>query len=229
MVTLTFPAESTADIIVGWQEWISGAERDICGMVNLTVRGGPLRCTVILATPPGSGQARAGDLSAAIGMPPTSTRVRTLNRVDFVHYFEGGHAPRRPRAFLAGSDIIGEMTSAAADSIVAETSAWPQGAGSATAVIESLSGAVGDVEPDGSAFRGDAGGVHSVVHRGARRHRERLAGPRPRPRTAERGGRLPQLRRSRDSPGSVSRPESGPFQHHSADVRSGGVMRPGIA
>ena len=46
------------------------------------------------------------------------------------------------------------MTSAAAESIVAAMSAWPQGAGSATAVIESLSGAVGDVGPPTAPSRG---------------------------------------------------------------------------
>ncbi len=113
---------------------------------------GPARCTVILATPPGTGSSRAGELGAAIGVQPLSTRIRTLNRIDFVHYFEGGAGATQPRAFVAGSDIIGEMTPAAAQSIVAAMSAWPQAAGSATAVIESLSGAVADVGPAGSAF-----------------------------------------------------------------------------
>jgi hypothetical protein len=57
-----------------------------------------------------------------------------------------------PRPFVAGSDIVGEMTSAAADSIVAAMSAWPRSAGSATAVVESLSGAIDDIDPAGSAF-----------------------------------------------------------------------------
>ncbi|MGY4712195.1 hypothetical protein ACXDF8_21965 [Mycolicibacterium sp. CBM1] len=44
------------------------------------------------------------------------------------------------------------MTSAAADSIVAATVAWPRSAGTATAVVESLSGAVADTDPAGTAF-----------------------------------------------------------------------------
>ena len=152
VVTLAFPLGSAAAVILGWHTWVSAADRAIWGMVNITVGGGPGRCTVILATPPGTGPARAGELGAATGVQPLSTHTRTLNRVDFVHYFEGGAAATQPRAFVAGSDIIGEMTSAAAQSIVAAMSAWPQGAGSATAVIESLSGAVGDVGPADSAF-----------------------------------------------------------------------------
>ncbi|WP_319431704.1 FAD-binding oxidoreductase [Mycobacterium sp. RTGN5] len=152
VVTLTFPMASAAAAIIGWHSWLRSAARDIWGMVNITVGDGPGRCTVILATPPGTGSSVAGDMLAAAGLSASSTRTRTMNRVDFVHYFEGGDAARVPRAFVAGSDIIGEMNSAAADSIVAVMSAWPQSAGSATAVVESLSGAVDDVAPAGSAF-----------------------------------------------------------------------------
>jgi Berberine and berberine like len=81
--------------------------------------------------------------------------------MDFVHYFAGGTDATRPREVVAGSDIIGEMTSAAAESIVAAASAWQQAEGSATTVIESLSGAVTDVDPGGTAFpwRRQAAGV----------------------------------------------------------------------
>jgi FAD/FMN-containing dehydrogenase len=72
--------------------------------------------------------------------------------MDFIHYFEGGDAATKPRAFVAGSDIVGDMTPAAAESIVAATSSWPQAAGASTTVIESLSGAVGDIDSDDTAF-----------------------------------------------------------------------------
>ncbi|MCV7019814.1 oxidoreductase [Mycolicibacterium aichiense] len=152
VVTVAFPMDAAAAVIVGWQRWQQAADRDIWGMVNITVGDGPGRCTVILATPPGRGPAVAGDMVAAAGSSASSIRTRTLARMDFVHYFEGGDAARVPRAFVAGSDIIGEMTSAAAESIVTAMAAWPAGAGSATAVVESLSGAVGDVDPAASAF-----------------------------------------------------------------------------
>jgi FAD/FMN-containing dehydrogenase len=72
--------------------------------------------------------------------------------MDFIHYFEGGDDATKPRAFVAGSDIVGDMTPAAAESIVAATSAWQQAAGASTTVIESLSGAVGDVDSGDTAF-----------------------------------------------------------------------------
>lgn len=152
VVTLVFPMESAAAVLTGWQDWMQGADRHVWGMVNITVGGGPGHCTVILATPPRGGAAVTRQLLSAAGLQASSTRVQTLSRIDFLHYFEGGAAARVPRAFVAGSDIIGEMTPAAADSIVTAMSSWPQSAGSATAVVESLSGAVRDVDPTGSAF-----------------------------------------------------------------------------
>jgi FAD/FMN-containing dehydrogenase len=152
VTTLVFPAATTAQAIFGWHEWLHTADRAIWGMVNITADAGSQRCTIVLATPAGDGQSRAADLSTAIGVQPVSTMTRTLNRMDFVHYFEGGSQATQPRSFVAGSDIIGDMTPTAADSIVAATSAWPGDAGAATAVIESLSGAVADASPGDTAF-----------------------------------------------------------------------------
>jgi FAD/FMN-containing dehydrogenase len=153
VVTLAFPEDATAEVVAGWYAWLRAADRAIWGMVNIRVGSGPGSCLVVLATPPGDGPSRATDLSAAIGVKPSSNTSRTLNRVDFVHYFEGGPDATKPRAFVAGSDIIDGMTEAAATAIVAATSAWPQEAGAAaTTVIESLSGAVADAAPGDTAF-----------------------------------------------------------------------------
>jgi hypothetical protein len=152
VVILVFPEGGTEQAILGWYDWLRGADRAIWGMVNITVGSGSRGCTIVLATPHGDGPSRAEDLSAAIGVQPVSNRSRTLDRMDFVRYFEGGADATKPRAFVAGSDIVGEMTRAAAESIVAATSAWPQAAGASTTVIESLSGAVSDVDSDDSAF-----------------------------------------------------------------------------
>jgi len=152
IVTLVFPEGTTAQAIAGWHLWLHSADRAIWGMVNITAGSGSGGCTIVLATPAGDGPGRASDLSAAIGVHPVSNTNRTFNRIDFVHYFEGGAQATQPRAFVAGSDIIGEMTATAAESIVAATSAWPRAAGSATTVIESLSGSVSDVDSGDTAF-----------------------------------------------------------------------------
>jgi hypothetical protein len=105
-----------------------------------------------LATPAGTGDQAASALAAAVGAAPVSARIQTLGHLDFVHYFEGGSDATRPRAFVAGSDIIAEMTHPAAESIVAAMSTWPKDAGAASAVIESLDGVITDTAPDATAF-----------------------------------------------------------------------------
>jgi hypothetical protein len=152
VVNLVFPEGATAQAIAGWHEWLHTADGAIWGMVNITVGSGSGGCTIVLATPAGDGPKSASDLSTVIGVQPVSSASRTLDRIDFVHYFEGGAQATQPRAFVAGSDIIGDMTLAAAESIVAAASAWPRDVGASTAVIESLSGAVSDVAPSDTAF-----------------------------------------------------------------------------
>jgi FAD/FMN-containing dehydrogenase len=151
VVTITFPKDAAAQALQGWAHWLSGADRAVWGMVNITQSSSGLRCAVVLATSAGEGATAARDISAAIGVSPMSTTTQTLNHIDFVHYFAGGSDATRPRSIVAGSDIIGQMSGPAASSIVAATSAWTQ-QGSATAVVESLSGAVGDIDPSGTAF-----------------------------------------------------------------------------
>jgi FAD/FMN-containing dehydrogenase len=152
VVSLTFPEEVTAQVIAGWHGWLSAADRAIWSMVNVTCGPDTWRCGIVLATPPGDGARIAGDLSAAIGLQPVGNTASTLDHLDFVSYFSGGVDATRPRAFIAGSDIIETMTAAAAESIVAATSAWSRAIGSATAVIESLDGAVSDIASGDTAF-----------------------------------------------------------------------------
>jgi FAD/FMN-containing dehydrogenase len=152
VVNLAFPESATAETILGWHTWLSTADRAIWGMVDITVGSGVGRCGIVLATPSGVGRKAAETLSTAIGIRPIENTVQTLGHLDFVHYFAGGEQATRPRSFVAGSDIIGEMTPAAAKSVVAGAASWPPEAGAATAVIESLDAAVGDVGPGDSAF-----------------------------------------------------------------------------
>jgi FAD/FMN-containing dehydrogenase len=152
VVTLSFTESAVAQVIYGWHQWLTTADRAIWGMVNVTVGPDPTRCTVVLATPPGDGPRRADDVIAAIGVQPVGNTHRTLDHMAFVDYFGGGTDAVRPRAFVAGSDVVAEMTPAAAQSLVAATQTWPRDTVPATAVIESLDGAIGDVAPDASAF-----------------------------------------------------------------------------
>ena len=161
VVTMRYPDSAVADVIVGWSQWLAASDRAVWGLINLAVGPTARGCTVVVATPAGAGASRAAELVTAIGASPLSTETRTRGRLDFVHYFEGGDGASRPRPFVAGSDIIGELTYGAAQAIVAATKSWPAKAGGATAVVESLTGAIGDVAPDATAFpwRRDAASI----------------------------------------------------------------------
>lgn len=150
VVTLAFPESAAAQALTGWNEWITIADHSVWSMVNVTASGDDTRCSIVLATSAGAGPGAAGDLVGAVGVQPVSNRTQTLNHMAFVDYFAGGTDATRPRSVVAGSDIIGEMTPAAADSVIAAASGAHDG--SVTAVIESLSGAVRDIDPDGTAF-----------------------------------------------------------------------------
>ncbi len=152
VVTMRYPDSAVADVIVHWSKWLAASDRATWGLINIPVGPAAAGCTVVLATPAGAGAARAAELVAATGTSPLSTETRTRNRLDFVRYFEGGDGANRPRPFVAGSDIIGDLNSIAAQAIVAATKSWPAKVGGATAVIESLSGAISDVAPDATAF-----------------------------------------------------------------------------
>ena len=154
VVTLGFPQDAAVGVITGWHEWLTSADRAVWGMVNLTVGPGPGpgRCSIVLATPPGDGPSCAEGVTAAIGVPTVDRSIRTLDHPSFVSYFSGGPDAVRPRAFVAGSDVVARMTPAAAASIVAAISAWPRSSGAATAVVESLDGAIGDLDPAVTAF-----------------------------------------------------------------------------
>lgn len=152
VVTTRFPDGSVADVLVAWQDFMARADRGIWSMLTIAVGPGAAGCTVVLATPAGSGSAAADKLAASVNTAPLSSTTRTLGRADFVRYFEGGPDASTPRAFLAGSDVIEAMTTEAADAIVTATGAWPAADGGATAVIESLTGAIQDVAAEASAF-----------------------------------------------------------------------------
>jgi FAD/FMN-containing dehydrogenase len=81
VVRLVFPEGSAEQVILGWNQWLSTADRAIWGMVNITAGQASPGCSVTLATPPGDGPGRAGDIMAAIGVQATSNTNQTLDRM----------------------------------------------------------------------------------------------------------------------------------------------------
>ncbi len=156
VVRVDFPPSAAAQVLVGWQVWLGSADRDTWGLVDLAVGSaqGPSggNCHVLATCPAGRGPAVADAIRSAVGVQPSGIEHKTLSHMDLVLYLAGGHTTYPPEGFVAGSDVIGTMNLAAAQAIVAGIGKWPPAVGRASALIDSLGGAVADVDPAGSAF-----------------------------------------------------------------------------
>ena len=153
LVRLDFPPSSAVQVLTGWQSWLAGADRNTWGMVDLSVGSAQANCHVLATAPSGTGSAVVDALKAAVGLAPSAVTNKTLSHMDLVTYLAGGSGTSPARGFVAGSDVIGPMTSAAAHAIATAAGQWPaSGAGQASVLIDPLGGAVADVAPGDTAF-----------------------------------------------------------------------------
>ncbi|MFV0496318.1 FAD-binding protein [Mycobacterium sp.] len=152
VVRVDFPTSAGAQALTGWQAWLAAADRDTWGLVDLSVNGTEGNCHVLATCPAGSGATVAQDIASAVGVQPTAIERKTLSRMELVTYLAGGSSTNSPRGFVAGSDVIGTMNSAAAQAIVDAIGKWPPGGGAAAVILDTIGGAVSDVDPAGTAF-----------------------------------------------------------------------------
>ena len=152
VVRVNFPPSAAAHVLAGWQSWLSTADRNTWGLVDLSVSPNQGDCHVLATCPGGSGPGVADAIKSAVGVQPSGIENKTLSHMDLVMYLAGGSSTSSPRGFVAGSDVIGTVNSAAAQAIVTAIGKWPPAAGRASVIVDTLGGAVGDVDPAGSAF-----------------------------------------------------------------------------
>ncbi len=151
LVRLEFPPASAVQVLAGWQSWLAGADRNTWGMVDLSVGANP-NCHVLATCPAGAGSAVADAIKSAIGSAPSTVQNTTFNHMDLVTYLAGGGSTPAPRGFVAGSDVITTLNSAAARAIATGIGQWPAAAGQASVLVDPLGGAVSDVAAGDSAF-----------------------------------------------------------------------------
>ncbi|MEM6104633.1 FAD-binding oxidoreductase [Mycobacterium sp. 050272] len=152
VIRLEFAPSSAVQVLVGWQNWLNGADRNAWAMVDLAV-GSPQPDCHILATCPAGGASGVVDaIKAAVGLQPSAVTNKTMNRMDLVTYLAGGSSTSPPRGFVAGSDVITTVNSAAAHAIATAIGQWPASAGKASLLVDPLGGAIADVAPGDSAF-----------------------------------------------------------------------------
>jgi hypothetical protein len=152
VVRVTFAPSAAAHVLAGWQSWLSAADRNIWGLVDLSVGANQGDCHILATCPAGAGPAVADTIKSAVGLAPSGIKNKRFSRMDLVMYLAGGSPTSSPRGFVAGSDVIGTVNSAAAQAIVAAIGKWPPAAGGASVIIDTLGGAVGDVDSAATAF-----------------------------------------------------------------------------
>ncbi|WP_415624190.1 BBE domain-containing protein, partial [Mycobacterium intermedium] len=156
VVRVDFAPPAAAEVLVGWQKWLAAADRNTWGLVDLSVGAGQGasggNCHVLATCASGSGAATVEAIKSAVGIQPSGTEIKSFTHMELVRYLAGGSATSSPRGFVAGSDVIGVMSSGAAQAIVAAIGKWPPASGRAAAIIDTLGGAVADVDPGASAF-----------------------------------------------------------------------------
>ena len=151
VVRLDFPPASAVQVLAGWQSWLNGADRNTWGIADLSVGTSP-NCHVLATCPAGAGSATADAIKSAVGVAPSSVQNKTMSYPDMVMYLAGGSATPPPRGFVAGSDVISTVNSAAAHAIATAIGQWPASAGQASVLVDPLGGAVGDVAAGDTAF-----------------------------------------------------------------------------
>ncbi|BAX91239.1 FAD-dependent oxidoreductase [Mycobacterium shigaense] len=152
IVRLNFAPSSAVQVLVGWQTWLNGADRNTWAMVDLSVGSGQPDCHILATCPAGGGAAVTDALKSAVGLQPTAVQNKTMNRMDLVTYLAGGSSTSPPRGFVAGSDVVPTINSAAAHAIATAIGQWPASGGQASLLVDPLGGAVADVAPADSAF-----------------------------------------------------------------------------
>lgn len=152
VVRLDFPPASAVQVLVGWQSWLSAADRNTWGIVNLSVGGSQPDCHVLATCPVGAGPGVVDAIKSAVGVAPTAVQNKTLSHMDLVTYLAGGSSTTSPVGFVAGSDVVPTVNSAAAHAIATAIGQWPASSGKASLLVDPLDGAVGDIGPGDTAF-----------------------------------------------------------------------------
>ncbi|MDT5349435.1 MAG: hypothetical protein QOH91_2722 [Mycobacterium sp.] len=152
LVRIEFSPSSSVQVLTGWQSWLTAADRDTWGMVDLSVGSGQANCHVLATCPAGAGATVVDTIKSAVGLAPSSVQNKTLSHMDLMMYLAGGSSTSSPRGFVAGSDVISTVNSAAAHAIATAIGEWPAANGRASVLVDPLGGAVSDVAAGDSAF-----------------------------------------------------------------------------
>src|SRR5271163_1305748 len=100
VVRINFAPSSAVQVLMGWQSWLNGADRNSWAMVDLAVGAGQPDCHILATCPAGSAAGVTDAIKSAVGLQPTAVQNKTMNRMDLVTYLAGGSSTASPRGFV---------------------------------------------------------------------------------------------------------------------------------
>ncbi|BBX98909.1 FAD-dependent oxidoreductase [Mycobacterium lacus] len=152
VVNLNFPPQSFAPVLLGWQNWLRGADRSSWALADATVDAMGTHCRIMATCPVGSGNNVASAIISAVGMQPIGTENHTFNYLDLVRYLAVNNLNPSPLGYVGGSDVFPTVNGAVAQGIASAVDAFPRGAGRMLAIMHALDGALADVAAGATAF-----------------------------------------------------------------------------
>src|SRR6201998_4213187 len=106
VVTLNFPPQSFAQVLVGWQNWLRTADRNSWALADSTTDAMGTHCRIMATCPAGSGSSASAAIVQAVGMQPSGTENHTFNYLDLVNYLAAGKLNSSPLGYVGGSDCF---------------------------------------------------------------------------------------------------------------------------
>lgn len=153
IVRLNFPGGSSEAVLTGWSRWLRGSDRDPWANIAVSARGdGSIACEARLICPGGAGESTATALQKSIGVAPESVRRYTFDHLAAVRFLAGGTVNPPRTVFVAGSDVVQDMSPEAARAIVEILAARSRSGARGAVLVDPLDGAVGDIPAASSAF-----------------------------------------------------------------------------
>ncbi|OBI45337.1 oxidoreductase [Mycobacterium kyorinense] len=151
-VNLNFPPQAFAQVLLGWQKWLTTADRSSWALADSTTDAMGTHCRILATCPAGTGSSVAAAITSAVGVQPTGTENHTFNYLDLVRYLAVGNLNPSPLGYVGGSDVFPTINAGAAQGIAAAVDAFPRGAGRMLAIMHALDGALATVAPGATAF-----------------------------------------------------------------------------
>ncbi|OBJ63777.1 FAD-dependent oxidoreductase [Mycobacterium asiaticum] len=151
-VNLNFPAQSFAQVLVGWQNWLRTADKNSWALADATIDGMGTSCRILATCPAGSGASVESAIVKTVGLQPSGTEHHTFNYLDLVRYLAVNNLNPSPLGYVGGSDVLPVINAAAAQGIAKAVEAFPREAGRGLVIMHALDGALASVAPTATAF-----------------------------------------------------------------------------